>query len=298
MTPFAYIPSPSSNGFHIGPLFFHAYGIMYVFAVAAAIIVARHRWRRNGGDPDVAYEAAKWGFPAGLIGGRIYFLITTPSQMPQHWWGPFAIWDGGLGIWGGIAAGVLVGLWYVRRRRGLSREQMFKLLDCAAPGLLCAQAIGRIGNYFNQELFGKPTTLPWALKIDPAHRPPRYAQFATFQPTFLYEMIWNLLLAGILAWLVRRHRFRAPGVFALYVAGYSGFRLLEENLRIDYSNHILGMRLNFWIALLLTLGGLAWFAFIQLRGRASYAPVVEPMIPRSRSETVSAKRAAPSRSRT
>src|SRR5205807_464734 len=175
----------------------------------------------------------------------------------------FAIWKGGLGIWGGIAGGVLVGLWYIRRRRGLSKAQMWKLLDCAAPGLLCAQAIGRIGNYFNQELFGKPTTLPWALKIDPAHRPPGYEQYATFQPTFLYEIIWNLALAAVLAWLVRRQRFKAPGVFALYVAGYSAFRIFEETLRIDYSNHILGMRLNFWIALAGVVAGITWFVAIQ-----------------------------------
>jgi len=221
-----------------------------------------------------------WGFPAGLIGGRIYFLITTPSQIPPHWWGPFAIWKGGLGIWGGIAGGVLGGLWYVRRR-GLTRAQMRHLLDCAAPGLLCAQAIGRIGNYFNQELFGKPSTLPWALKIDPAHRPPHYTQYATFQPTFLYEMIWNLLLAAVLAWLVRRHRFRHAAVFALYVAGYSAFRLFEENLRIDYSAHFLGMRLNFWIALIGTVVGLAWFAWIQWgwsprRDRRSVQPEDSP----------------------
>ncbi len=262
MNPNAFIPSPSGNGFHIGPFFVHAYGLAYVFAVAAAIIVTRELWRRDGGDPRLPQEIAVWAFPAGLIGGRIYFLITTPSQIPPHWWGPFAIWKGGLGIWGGIAAGVLVGLWYIRRR-GLTKAQMLRLMDCAAPGLLCAQAIGRVGNYFNQELFGKPSTLPWALKIDPAHRPPHYTQYATFQPTFLYEMIWNLLLAGVLAWLVRRHRFRSPGVFALYVAGYSAFRLFEENLRIDYSVHILGMRLNFWIALIVTLLALGWFAWIQ-----------------------------------
>jgi prolipoprotein diacylglyceryl transferase len=263
MPALAYIPSPSENGFHIGPFFVHAYGLAYVFAVAAAILVTRELWRRDGGDPNLPQEIAVWAFPAGLIGGRIYFLITTPSQIPPHWWGPFAIWKGGLGIWGGIAAGVAVGLWYVRRRRGLTKEQMLHLMDCAAPGLLCAQAIGRIGNYFNQELFGKPSTLPWALKIDLAHRPPGYLRYATFQPTFLYEIIWNLALAGVLAWLVRRHRFKAPGVFALYVAGYSAFRLFEENLRIDYSVHVLGMRLNFWIALLVTLAGLAWFAAIQ-----------------------------------
>jgi prolipoprotein diacylglyceryl transferase len=258
----AYIPSPSSSGFHVGPFFVHAYGLAYVSAVAAAIIVTRALWRRDGGDPNLPQEIAVWAFPAGLIGGRIYFLITTPSQIPPHWWGPFAIWKGGLGIWGGIAGGVLVGIWYIRHR-GLTREQVRRLMDCAAPGLLAAQSIGRIGNYFNQELFGKPSTLPWALKIDPAHRPPGYEQYATFQPTFLYEIIWNLSLAAVLAWLVRRHRVKAPGAFALYVAGYSGFRIFEDTLRIDYSNHILGMRLNFWIALLGCLAGLIWFVAIQ-----------------------------------
>src|SRR5689334_16920552 len=154
-----FIPSPSANGFHIGPLFVHAYGLMYVLAVAAAIVVARRRWAKEGGDPDLCYEVAMWGFPAGLIGGRIYFLITTPSQVPDHWWGPFAIWQGGLGIWGGIAGGVLGGLWVLRRRR----VNIAAFIDAAAPGLLVAQSIGRVGNYFNQGLFGKPTTLPWGL---------------------------------------------------------------------------------------------------------------------------------------
>ena len=261
----AYISSPSANGFDIGPFFVHAYGLAYVFAVAAAILVTRELWRRDGGDPHLPQEIALWAFPAGLIGGRIYFLITTPSQIPPHWWGPFAIWKGGLGIWGGVAAGTVVGLWYVRRRRGLTKAEMLRLMDCVAPALLVAQSIGRLGNYFNQELFGKPSTLPWALKIDLAHRPPGYLRYATFQPTFLYEIIWNLVLAAGLAWLVRRHRVRAPGVFALYIAGYSGFRLFEESLRIDYSNYVLGMRLNFWIALLVCVAALLWFVAIQRR---------------------------------
>ena len=174
MTPLAFIPSPSSNGFSVGPLFFHAYGIAYVFAVAAAILIARWRWRAVGGDPDLPYEVAMWAFPAGLIGGRIYFDITTPSQIPDHWWGVFAIWDGGLGIWGGIAGGVIGGLWVIRRR--LSHDDLLRFMDAAAPGLLVAQAIGRIGNYFNQELFGAPTKLFFGLKISPAHRPPGYEQ--------------------------------------------------------------------------------------------------------------------------
>jgi prolipoprotein diacylglyceryl transferase len=257
----AAIPSPSHNGFYLGPLFVHAYGLAYVFAVAAAILIGRRRWARAGGDPELCYEVAMWGFPAGLIGGRIYFLITTPSQIPPHWWGPFAIWKGGLGIWGGIAAGIAGGLFVLYRR--LPRDEVRRFMDAAAPGLPVAQAIGRIGNYFNQELFGKPTTLPWGLKIDPAHRPPGFEHYATFQPTFLYEIIWNLGLAAFLVWLGHHRRIRPPGLLALYVAGYSGFRIFEETLRIDYSNHILGERLNFWIALLLCLGGLTWFVGIQ-----------------------------------
>jgi prolipoprotein diacylglyceryl transferase len=270
----AFISSPPHNGFYIGPLFIHAYGLAYVFAVAAAIFVTRWRWRKVGGDPDIAYEAAAWGFPAGLIGGRIYFLITTPSQIPPHWWGPFAIWKGGLGIWGGILCGVLGGLYIVRKR--LTHGDVLRFMDAAAPGLLVAQAIGRIGNYFNQELFGKPSTLPWALKIDPDHRPPGYEHFATFQPTFLYEIIWNLGLAGFLIWLGSHRRIKPPGLLALYVAGYAGFRLFEENLRIDYSVHVLGMRLNFWIAFLVCLAGLAWFVWIQRNGKTEPLPLDGP----------------------
>ncbi len=283
----SFIPSPAQNGFYLGPLFVHAYGLAYVFAVAGAIFVSRWRWRKLGGDPDLVYEVAAWGFPAGLIGGRLYFVITTPSQIePHNFWGIFAIWKGGLGIWGGIACGVLAGLWVLRRR--LRTPDVLRFMDAAAPGLLVAQAIGRIGNYFNQELFGKPSTLPWALKISPAHRPSAYANFATFQPSFLYEMIWNLLLAGGLIWLGNHRRIKPPGLFALYVAGYSGYRIFEETIRIDYSNHILGMRLNFWIASLLCLAGLVWFVLIQRRGTTEPGHVDEP--PRAGSRPVRPKR--------
>jgi prolipoprotein diacylglyceryl transferase len=259
VNPLAYIPSPHENGVSIGPFFLHAYGIAYVFAVAAAILVTRRRWEKLGGHGDLVYECAMWGFPAGLIGGRIYFDITSSNLVPDHWWGPFAIWDGGLGIWGGIAAGVLAGLWVLKRRGA----DIPVFMDAAAPGLLVAQAIGRIGNYFNQELFGGPTTLPWGLKIDAIHRPAGYLQYATFQPTFLYEIIWNLSLAAFLVWLGHHRKIRAPGLFALYVAGYSGFRIFEESLRIDPAHYILGQRLNFWVALILCITGLVWFVAIQ-----------------------------------
>ncbi len=271
----SFIPSPANNGFYIGPLFVHAYGLAYVFAVAAAIFVTRWRWRKAGGDPDIAYEAAAWGFPAGLIGGRIYFLITTPSQIePHNFWGIFAIWRGGLGIWGGILGGVIGGLYIVRKR--LTRPDVLRFMDAVAPALLVAQSIGRIGNYFNQELFGKPSTLPWALKISPDHRPPGFTHYATFQPSFLYEIIWNLSLAGFLIWLGNHRKIKPPGLFALYVAGYSGYRIFEETIRIDYSTHILGMRLNFWIATLACLAGLAWFVWIQKQGKYEALPLDGP----------------------
>jgi prolipoprotein diacylglyceryl transferase len=255
----AWIPSPPSNGFHVGPFFVHAYGLAYVVAVIAAVAIASRRWERAGGERGLVREVAVWGVPAGLVGGRLYFLATSWNEVPNHWWGPFAIWQGGLGIWGGIAGGTLAGLWVLRRRGA----DIPRFLDAAAPALLVAQAIGRIGNYFNQELFGGPTSLPWALRISPAHRPPGYEQYATFHPTFLYELIWNLLLAGALVWLGRHRRIRAPGLFALYVAGYSGFRIFEELLRVDPAHHILGLRLNFYVATLLCLAGLLWFARVQ-----------------------------------
>jgi prolipoprotein diacylglyceryl transferase len=292
-----YIPSPSFNGVHIGPLFVHMYGLMYVIAVAAAVWITVVRWEAKGGSREIVYEVALWGFPAGLVGGRIYFLITSWNEVPPHWWGPFAVWKGGLGIWGGIALAAVVGIWRLRRHR--INVPLF--LDAVAPALLVAQAIGRIGNYFNQELFGWPSKLPWALEIDAAHRallPPAYSHYLTFQPTFLYELLWNLLLAGFLVWLGRRRirRVKAPGLFALYVAGYSFIRIGEEILRIDPAHHILGMRVNFYVALLICLAGLAWFVRIQRKPAPSDEPVLGAPprpLPRARSRPSPVSGAAP-----
>ncbi len=237
----------------------HAYGMAYVVAVLAAVVITSRRWEQVGGNRGLVQEVALWGFPAGLIGARLYFLATSWSEVPDHWWGPIAVWQGGLGIWGGIAAGTAAGL-IVLRRRGADIPQF---LDAAAPGLLVAQAIGRIGNYFNQELFGGPSNLPWAIHIDPANRPSGYIQYATFHPTFLYELIWNLGLAGALVWLGHHRHIRAPGLFALYVAGYSLGRIGEELLRVDPSHHVFGLRLNFYAATILFLAGLLWFIRIQ-----------------------------------
>jgi prolipoprotein diacylglyceryl transferase len=258
----ASIPSPSSSGLAIGPFEVHVYGLMYAIAVVAAVLITVRRWEAQGGSRETVYDCAIWGFPAGLIGGRLYFDITSFNEMPHTWWGPFAVWDGGLGIWGGIALGTAVGIWRLRRA-GVSVPEF---MDAAAPALLVAQAIGRVGNYFNQELFGGPTNLPWGLEISPEHRPSGYLHYATFQPTFLYEIIWNLSLAGFLVWLGHHRKIRPPGLFALYVTGYSAFRIFEESLRVDPAHHFLGLRLNFFVACILTLAGAAWFVATQRRG--------------------------------
>ncbi len=245
----------------LGSLPIHYYGLMYVIGITLAVIITRRRWRALGGNADLVGDVALWAVPAGIIGGRIYFDVTTPADIPHHWWGIFAVWSGGLGIWGGVAAGAAAGIWRVRRA-GASAG-MFA--NAVAPALLVAQAIGRLGNYFNQELFGKPSGLPWALEISAAHRPAGYLGYATFQPTFLYEMIWDLALAAALVWLGHHRRIRPWGLFALYIAGYSAFRIFEESVRIDSSEHFLGLRLNFYVALIMTLAGLAWFYRCQRR---------------------------------
>jgi prolipoprotein diacylglyceryl transferase len=276
--PLAFLPSPSFNGFSVGPLFIHMYGLMYVLAVAGAVFVSARRWAAKGGSREVVYEVALWGFPAGLIGGRLYFLATSWNEIPPHWWGPFAVWKGGLGIWGGIAAGTLVGIWRLRRHGA----NIPVFMDAAAPGLLVAQSFGRLGNYFNQELYGLPSRLPWAVEIGASHRAnilAKYQHYATFQPTFLYEIIWNLLLAATLVWLGHHRRIKPPGLFALYVAGYSFARIWEELLRIDPAHRILGMRLNFWVASALFIAGIAWFVRIQRRPAPSEDAPLEGGVP-------------------
>jgi prolipoprotein diacylglyceryl transferase len=264
----AFIPSPAVNGFHIGPAYIHFYGLMYVVGITAAILITQRRWKALGGDPALVGDVAIWAVPAGIIGGRIYFDITTPKYIPHHWYGVLAVWDGGLGIWGGITLGALAGIWRVHR----ARADVPQFMNAIAPALLVAQAIGRIGNYFNQELFGGPTRLPWGLEIDPAFRPAGYAQYSTFHPTFLYELIFDLLLAAFLVWLGHHRDIKPPGLFALYVTGYSAFRIFEESLRVDPSEHFLGLRLNTYVASVLTIVGIAWFVRTQLRSREVTGP--------------------------
>lgn len=257
----ASIPSPTSNGFHLGFYEVHVYGLLYAVGLGLAVWITVHRWEAQGGSRDLVYDLAWWIFPAAVVGGRLYFLATSWSEVSPHWWGPLAVWEGGMGIWGGIILGLAVGLWRVRRL-GVSPGP---LMDAAAPGLLVGQAVGRIGNYFNQELFGKPTDLPWSLQISLTNRPVGYESFATFHPTFLYELIWNLCLAAFLVWLGHHRQIRPPGLFALYVCGYSAFRIFEETLRIDPALYIIGLRLNIYVACTLTVAGAVWFVATQRR---------------------------------
>ena len=262
----AYLPSPSINSFNIGPLVIHFYALMYLVGITAAVIITRRRWRAVGGDPNIVGDVALWSVPAGIIGGRIYFDITTPMDIPHVWYGVFAVWDGGLGIWGGVFVAALVGLWRLRRR-GVNGALF---MDAVAPALLVAQGIGRIGNYFNKELFGRPTSLPWGLEIPYQYRasggiPAADLHFSTFQPTFLYELIFDFAWAAALIWLGHHRKIKPPGLFALYVFGYSAYRIFEEWLRIDSSVYIFGLRLNMYIASALAVIGAVWFFRSQRR---------------------------------
>jgi prolipoprotein diacylglyceryl transferase len=259
----ASIPSPSSGTLDLGPLTIHMYGLMLLAGIAACIWLTGRRWVARGGDWDLIFRLAVWGVAAGIVGARLYHLATSWNEVPDEWWGPFAIWRGGLGVWGGIGLGVLVGA-YIARRDG---ADVPSLLDCVAPGLLLAQAIGRIGNWWNQELFGRPTDLPWALEIDPEHRPEQYAFDPTFHPTFLYELVWNLLALGVLLLVERRWRIRPPGLFALYVALYCAGRFWIELLRVDPAHERGGVRINVIVAAAGFVLAAAAFVWLQLRGR-------------------------------
>jgi len=274
----ASIPSPSSGSVHVGPFTIHMYGLMLLLGIAAAVALTGVRWTRRGGNWDLVFQAAVWGVAAGVVGARIYHDITSWNEVPHTWWGPFAVWEGGLGIWGGIACGVAAGA-IVVRRAGASVTLM---MDCVAPGLLLAQAIGRWGNYWNQELFGKPTSLPWGLEIDPDHRPVGYEHYATFHPTFLYESLWDLTGVGMLLLVDRFFRIRPPALFCLYVAWYTFGRIFEELLRVDPSHHFLGQRINFWVALIVLLAAVGAFVWLQfLRPPRSAASATSRVRPQS-----------------
>jgi len=262
MTPL-FIPSPSQGVWHLGPVPIRGYALCIILGVVAAIWIGERRWPARGGVRGQVSDIAIWAVPFGLVGGRLYHVITDPARYFGHDGNPVAVlyvWQGGLGIWGAIALGG-VGAWIGARRYGV---KLPPLADALAPGIVVAQAIGRWGNWFNQELFGRPTTLPWGLKIDPAHRPPGYEQYATFHPTYLYECIWDLGTAGLVFWLDRKLKLGHGRAFALYVMAYTAGRAWIEDLRIDVveANDVFGLRLNVWTSIVVFLGAAIYFVVV------------------------------------
>ncbi len=255
----ASIPSPNSGALDIGPFTVHMYGLTLLVAIALCVWITGTRFVARGGDWDTIFRCAIWGVTAGIVGARLYHVATSWNEVPDEWWGPFAIWRGGLGVWGGIALGCLVG-GIVAKRSG---ADVWLLADCLAPGLLVAQGVGRIGNWWNQELFGRPTDLPWGLEIDSLNRPLSSIDTATYHPTFLYELIWDLGAAAALVVIGRRYRIKPPGIFALYIAIYCFGRFWIELLRVDPAHHIAGVRLNVFVAAALFVVGIVWFVLSQ-----------------------------------
>ncbi len=326
----ASIPSPHSGTIDVGPFSIHLYGVMLLLAIAACVALTGYRWVKWGGDWDLVFRVAVWGVAFGIVGARLYHDITSWSEVKaiDAWWAPFAVWKGGLGVWGGILFGVLAGAWIVHR----SGNSVRLFMDAVAPGLLLAQGIGRWGNWFNQELYGKPTSLPWGLKIDEAHRgayiqyttfhptflyefiwdivgvvilllaqgigrignwwnqelygkptslpwglkitenvPPNYLGYTTFHPTFLYELIWDLVGVALLIYVGRRFRIIPPGLFALYVAWYCFGRFFEELLRIDPAHKYYGLRLNAYVSIVVFVLSTAFFIWWQFIRRETPA---------------------------
>jgi prolipoprotein diacylglyceryl transferase len=248
----ASIPSPSSKSIHIGPLQLRFYGLMIALGVIAAVWLAQKRWSARGGHPDDISALALWAVPAGLVGARLYHVATDWKSFEGRWFDVVKVWQGGLGIPGGMLVGLIVGI-IVARRRGMDFRSA---LDACVPALPLAQAIGRLGNYFNQELFGRPTTLPWGLRIDPQYRPVEYLDRTTFQPTFLYESLWNLALCAFLLWLDAKRVVRRGRLIAVYMLGYGVGRLIVESMRSDPASLIWGVRVNIWTSLVLIAGGI------------------------------------------
>jgi prolipoprotein diacylglyceryl transferase len=257
----AYIPSPPANGISLGPLRLHAYGFIIALGAAAAVWLAQRRWAAIGGRSGTMASLAVWGIPGGLIGARIYSLATSWNIDTDggRIINAFEIWRGGLGIWGGIVGGVATGA-YGARRAGL---RVAPLVDCVAPAFALAQAIGRWGNYFNQELYGHPTNLPWAVRID--HPAAPYTQDHTFQPTFLYESIWDLFTLFGVIWVERRFRIKRGYLVAAYAAWYCVGRFIVERMRIDPAHKFYGLRLNDWTSIIVFVAAMA---VLLLKGRA------------------------------
>ena len=274
----AYIPSPTISQFSIGPVTIHIYALCILMGIVLAVWITTTRWKKLGGNFDQVLDITLVSVPAGIIGARLYHIITTPERFfgPDGDWAEmFRIWNGGLGIWGGVLFGALAAWAWCRHKH----YPMALLADAIAPGLLVAQAVGRLGNWFNQELYGAPTTLPWGLKLNMegtaiGHSEQCYdgatcPSGTLFHPTFLYEMIWNLIGAAIIVYIGSKamKKLKAGSLFAVYIMWYTLGRTWIESLRIDYAHEFLGVRINVWVFMAVFVLGAVSFIVVQQMGK-------------------------------
>lgn len=274
----AYIPSPTISQFSIGPVTIHIYALCILMGIVLAVWITTTRWKKLGGNFDQVLDITLVSVPAGIIGARLYHIITTPERFfgPDGDWAEmFRIWNGGLGIWGGVLFGALAAWAWCRHKH----YPMALLADAIAPGLLVAQAVGRLGNWFNQELYGAPTTLPWGLKLNMegtaiGHSEQCYdgatcPSVTLFHPTFLYEMIWNLIGAAIIVYIGSKamKKLKAGSLFAVYIMWYTLGRTWIESLRIDYAHEFLGVRINVWVSMAVFVLGAVSFIVVQQMGK-------------------------------
>jgi prolipoprotein diacylglyceryl transferase len=259
----AAIPSPPQNAIEIGPLTVHFYGVLIALGVVVAIIVSRQRYVRFGGSGDLFEKVAIWAVVIGFLGARAAYVVTHTGRFEGRPWAVLYLWEGGLALYGGLLFGAIALIWMMNRWGG----DLFAMGDAVAVGVPLAQAIGRFGNYFNQELFGTPSELPWAIIIDPARRPEGYEAFETFHPTFAYEALWNALILVPTILILERNQKLAKGAsFGVYVAMYAFIRFLMELLRTDTTFRFLGLSRNGWVSIAAFIGGLAWVWYTQKRG--------------------------------
>jgi prolipoprotein diacylglyceryl transferase len=265
------IPSPSNGVWEVGFFPIRGYALCIIVGIALAIWIGERRFQARGGVAGTVMDVAVWAVPFGIIGGRLYHVLTSPQAFFGEGGSPadiVQVWEGGLGIWGAVVLGG-VGAWIGVRRRGIPLPPF---ADAIAPGIAVAQAVGRWGNWFNQELYGGPTTLPWGLQIDLENRPTDYLDSETFHPVFLYESLWLIAVAGLVVWADRRWRLGHGQVFALYVGLYCVGRLPIELLRVDAANEILGVRVNVWVSLLVGIGAVTYFVLSRRRFPEREAP--------------------------
>lgn len=274
----AYIPSPTISQFSIGLVTIHIYALCILMGIVLAVWITTTRWKKLGGNFDQVLDITLVSVPAGIIGARLYHIITTPERFfgpDGDWVEMFRIWNGGLGIWGGVLFGALAAWAWCRHKH----YPMALLADAIAPGLLVAQAVGRLGNWFNQELYGAPTTLPWGLKLNMegtaiGHSEQCYdgatcPSGTLFHPTFLYEMIWNLIGAAIIVYIGSKamKKLKAGSLFAVYIMWYTLGRTWIESLRIDYAHEFLGVRINVWVSMAVFVLGAVSFIVVQQMGK-------------------------------